>query len=46
MKLSDPRGESPLRAGVPAASTGQAVPGSEESGMVANHKVRTKVIHC
>jgi hypothetical protein len=43
MKLSDPRGESPLRAGVPAVSAGQAVPRSEESGKVANRKVRAEV---
>ena len=35
MKLSVPKGESPLRAGV--------VPGSEASGKVVNREVRTEV---
>ncbi len=43
MKLSVPKGESPVRAGVPVSSTGQAVPGSEASGKVVSGDAGTEV---
>jgi len=40
---NDPKGESPVSAGVPVSSTGQAVPRSQASGKVVWSNLSTEV---